>query len=183
MSRIYATLRAILLCGASSLVSVAAQAVELKYQPNAGDLTNYTIDLNVQGQLLIGAGKEAVSMPLQVEANLRYGERRVDDGSLPTETRTLRIYEEAKAVVRVDRESTITKLQDKHTLIRGKVSAGKLRLISAGDPLTARPARPVGCLVRPVDHRQYLADRFGQRTRHVDHSERKISSAAGDRRS
>ena len=112
-------------------LSVAAQAVELKPSTNAGELRNNELTLDVKGELRVMAEKQMQSLPMSVTATAKFSERRVDDGSLANEIRTLRYYESAKATIRVQNESTINRLREKHGLVRGKLSQNKLQLIAA----------------------------------------------------
>ncbi len=130
---------AIILMGIASILyglSVAAQAVELKPSASAGELRSNELSLDVKGELRVMADKQMQSLPLSVAATAKFTERRVDDGSLANEIRTLRHYESAKATIRVQNESTMNRLRDKHGLVRGKLSQNKLQLLAAQNPLT-----------------------------------------------
>ena len=117
-------------------LSVAAQAVELKPSVSAGELRSNELSLDVKGELRVMTDKQMQSLPLSVAATAKFTERRVDDGTLANEIRTLRYYEYAKATIRVQNESTMNRLREKHGLVRGKLSQNKLQLIAAQNPLT-----------------------------------------------
>lgn len=117
-------------------LSVAAQAVELKPSVNAGELRINELALDVKGELRIKNEKQLQSLPMSVAATAKFTERRVDDGTLANEIRTLRYYESAKATIRVQNESTINRLREKHGLVRGKLTQNKLQLLAAQTPLT-----------------------------------------------
>jgi hypothetical protein len=117
-------------------LSVAAQAVELKPSMNAGELRVNELSLDVKGELRVMVEKQLQSLPMSVAASAKFTERRVDDGTLAGEIRTLRHYESAKATIRVQNESTINRLREQHGLVRGKLSQNKLQLIAAQMPLT-----------------------------------------------
>lgn len=117
-------------------LSVAAQAVELKPSASAGELRLNELTLEVKGELRVMAEKQLQTLPMTVAATAKFTERRVDDGTLANEIRTLRYYENAKATIRVQNESTMNRLREKHGLVRGKLTQNKLQLIAANAPLT-----------------------------------------------
>ena len=63
-------------------LSVAAQAVELKPNTNAGELRLNELTLDVKGELRVMAEKQLQSLPMSVAATAKFTERRVDDGTL-----------------------------------------------------------------------------------------------------
>jgi len=119
-----------------SILSVTAQGVELKSSVNPGELRINELTLDVKGELRVMGEKQLQSLPMSVAASVKFIERRVDDGSLANELRTLRYYSDAKATIRIQNESTINRLREKHGLVRGKLSQNKLHLVAAQDPLT-----------------------------------------------
>lgn len=130
------TLRFFGIAGIFCVFSATTQGVELKPSANAGELRTNELTLDVKGELRVMAEKQLQSLPMTVAASVKFTERRVDDGSLANELRTLRHYAEAKATIRVQNESTMNRLREKHGLVRGKLSQNKLQLIAAQDPLT-----------------------------------------------
>jgi hypothetical protein len=113
-----------------------SSAVEFSKTGKPGAYTQYTVQLEVQGDVRVGEGKKQTTLPLVVNGEVKFAERRVDDGSLAEEQRTIRHYDSAKATIRVDRDSNIIKLQQDHQLIRGRLSQSKLNLLSVKEPLT-----------------------------------------------
>ncbi|MDX1964341.1 MAG: hypothetical protein SFX18_14405 [Pirellulales bacterium] len=110
------------------------------YQLRASALTEtqqkYNYQLEIAGHLLVQSGAEPQKVPLQVKGEIAYGERRVDDGSLAGEARSLRFYESAKAVLRINKESIIQRLTPEHQLVRGRQSNDKIMLQAARGPMT-----------------------------------------------
>ncbi len=123
---------ATILCG----LPIAAQAIELKPKVNPGELRVHELSLEVKGEMRIMVEKQLQTLPMSVSAATKFTERRVDDGSLENEIRTLRHYDNAQATIRVQNDSTINRLREKHGLVRGKLSQNKLQLIAAQAPLT-----------------------------------------------
>lgn len=124
------------LAAISSMLSITAQGVELKPIINPGELRTNELTLEVKGELRLMGEKELQPLPMSVAATAKFTERRVDDGTLESEIRTLRHYAEAKATIRIQNESTINRLREKNGLVRGKLSQNKLHLIAAQAPLT-----------------------------------------------
>jgi len=120
----------------SGLFSASAHAVELKSIPNPGELRSNVLTLEVKGELRVMGEKQLQPLPMSVAASAKFTERRVDDGTLAGEIRTLRHYSEAKATIRIQNESTINRLREKNGLVRGKLTQNKLQLIAAQAPMT-----------------------------------------------
>lgn len=127
------------LLGLTAILSVCAATavgIELKPSVNPGELRINELTLDVKGELRVMGEKQLQPLPMTVAASAKFTERRVDDGSLANELRTLRHYAEAKATIRVQNESTMNRLREKHGIVRGKLSQNKLQLIAAQEPLT-----------------------------------------------
>lgn len=122
--------------GFLGFMSVATYGVELKSSANPGELRINELSLDVKGELRIRGEKQLQPLPMSVTASVKFTERRVDDGSLANELRTLRHYSDAKATIRIQNESTINQLRAKYGLVRGKLSQNKLQLVAAQAPLT-----------------------------------------------
>jgi hypothetical protein len=120
----------------SSMTSATLYGVELRSLPNPGELRSNELALEVKGELRVMGEKQLQPLPMSVSATAKFTERRVDDGSLADEIRTLRHYSEAKATIRIHNESTINRLSKKQGVVRGKLSQNKLQLIAAQAPLT-----------------------------------------------
>jgi hypothetical protein len=124
-------------CLAFTLSSVQpASGVELKTKVDAGTLQKYTVKATCKGELKILTEKQVNTLPIQVNAELTFGERRVDDGSVPSELRSLRFYEIARSTVRLDKESILNRLPAERSLVRAKLTGNHLLLNAPKNPLT-----------------------------------------------
>jgi len=113
-----------------------ALAYEFHPADPGGSLQRYQYHVDITGQLSVQGEKQALNSPLQVQAEFTYGERRADDGTSATELRSLRFYEQARAVIRMGKQIAITRLSPAHQLVRGRVSGQKLSLLSPHGPFT-----------------------------------------------
>jgi hypothetical protein len=59
---------------------------------------------------------------MSVVGRFEYCERRIDDGSLPSERRAVRYYTDAEAAIKVEKQASVSKLPAERRLIRAAVS-------------------------------------------------------------
>lgn len=97
------------------------------------------VQLKVNGQLQTAAGPEkAVSLPLDVKAKLQYRERRLSGaGRQARALRSLRSYDHAEAEIKVQQQTTFSKLSSQKLIVAQGRREGPL-LYDPEGPLTPR---------------------------------------------
>lgn len=103
---------------------------------SAALLTRIKAKFEVGGDLRMAANAKPATLPLSVVARFEYCERRVDDGSLPAEKRSLRYYIDAEAAIKVEKQASIAKLPPDRRLIRAAISQKRATLGAAQGHLT-----------------------------------------------
>jgi hypothetical protein len=99
-------------------------------------LTRVKAKFEVGGHLLTKANGQAATLPMSVVAQFDFFERRIDDGSMPAEKRSIRYYTDAQAAIKVEKQASVSKLAPDHRLIRTAVSQNRLALGAAAGHLT-----------------------------------------------
>jgi hypothetical protein len=73
---------------------------------------------------------------MSVVAEFDFYERRIDDGSLPAERRSIRYYSDAEAAIKVEKQASVSKLATEHRLVRAAVSQNRTTLGAVRGHLT-----------------------------------------------
>ncbi len=113
---VLAMVLSILAPGVLDAADLAAKQ-SLKSRHHAGELTRVEVALQVGGDLKFVVDQEPKALPMSVIANLKYDERllAVDEAGRPR--RSLRYYDDTRAVIKVDQGGEKPKLADAHRLI------------------------------------------------------------------
>ncbi len=102
----------------------SAAKQSLKSRHTIGELTRVEVALQVGGDLKLVVDGKPQDLPMSVIANLKYDEQllAVDEADRPR--RTLRYYDDTRAVIKVDQGGEKPKLDDAHRLIAVERAAG-----------------------------------------------------------
>lgn len=125
-----------LLVGAVTVTSpvTADDAVALKGKSEPGRLTRVTAKLEVDGRLSVEQDGKPETLKLNVAGQLRYDERVLDETT--ARRRSVRHYDQADAVIRIDRSSVKPTLRDDCRLIAVEEKESAMTLHSPRVPLT-----------------------------------------------
>lgn len=120
-----------------ALAAKVAEKYTLKPVRKPGELLRYEAALQVGGDLkLVDDGKDK-SVPMSVVANLKYDERLLAVDTVGRPTRSARHYDEARAVIKVDKGGEKPALDAGHRLIVvEKPAKSPALLICPADPLS-----------------------------------------------
>ncbi|HJS08465.1 MAG TPA: hypothetical protein VJ809_12425 [Pirellulales bacterium] len=118
---------------ATAIGGVCAQQASASSPPF---LTRIKAKFEVGGDLRMAADAKPATLPMSVVARFEYSERRIDDGSLPGEKRSLRYYTDAEAAIKVEKHASISKLPTEKRLIRSAVTQKRASLGAARGQLT-----------------------------------------------
>lgn len=120
-----------------TLAAKAAEKYTLKPVRKPGELLRYEAALQVGGDLkLVDDGKDK-SVPMSVVANLKYDERLLAVDAAGRPTRSVRYYDEARAVIKVDKGGEKPSLEATHRLIAvEKPAKSSALLVCPADPLS-----------------------------------------------
>jgi hypothetical protein len=105
-------------------------------EPGPAFLTRVKAKFEVGGDLLTRANGKATTLPMSVVAQYDFFERRIDDGSMPTERRSIRYYSDAQAAIKVEKQASVSKLAQEHRLIRAATSKNRTILGAVRGHLT-----------------------------------------------
>ncbi len=123
----------------SSPASVCAAGKQTLEEP-AGQTRTYIVSnqLTVEGRLETAAGGgKAVALTLNVEATLKYRERRLAGTGRDAEAlRSLRFYDQATAKIDVQKQSSSSRLRDRHKLIVAQGKREGVVLYSLSGPMS-----------------------------------------------
>ncbi|MEX2138213.1 MAG: hypothetical protein WD894_03050 [Pirellulales bacterium] len=99
-------------------------------------LTRVKAKFEVGGDLRLNTDGQPSTLPMSVVAQFDFFERRIDDGSLPSERRSIRYYSDAQAAIKVEKQASVAKLAAEHRLVRAAVSENRTTLGAARGHLT-----------------------------------------------
>jgi hypothetical protein len=103
---------------------------------SAGLVVRVEAKFEVSGDLRLPADTRPDKLPMSVVARFAYLERRIDDGSVNAERRSIRFYNDAQAAIKVEKQASISKLAPDRQLVRVAVSGGKTTLGAVRGNLT-----------------------------------------------
>ena len=110
----------VMLSVSDGLHTCAAAAPKLSNSGSA--ITRVKAKFEVGGDLRLPGDAKPSVLPMSVEAQFDYFERRIDDGSLDLERRSIRYYLGAEAAIKVDKQANRSTLSDERRLVRAAVS-------------------------------------------------------------
>jgi hypothetical protein len=129
----------VVLCAAALAVSDGfhTRAVAAPGLSNSGSaITRVKAKFEVGGDLRLPGDAKPSVLPMSVEAQFDYFERRIDDGSVDLERRSIRYYLGAEAAIKVDKQANRSTLSDERRLVRAAVSEDRTTIGSLHGHLT-----------------------------------------------
>jgi hypothetical protein len=115
---------------------INAAPKESQVQRAPAFLTRVKAKFEVGGDLRLNADGQPAKLPMSVVAQFDFFERRIDDGSMPAELRSIRYYSDAQAAIKVEKQASVSKLADEHRLVRAAVSQNRTTLGATRGHLT-----------------------------------------------
>ena len=114
----------------------SAEKYTLSGQPKAGDTFRVEADLQVGGQLLISRDGDVAKLPMSVVAQIRYEERWLDvPTGRHTACRSARFYEQAQAVIKIDKGGIKSTLRDNRRQMVVEAAGERTTMFSPQGPL------------------------------------------------
>ena len=103
-------------------------------KPDGGPI-RVTAKMEVGGHLKISADKTVEPVPMSVVAQFSYDEQRLDDGTNPDHRLSIRLYDDAQAVIKIATQVTKPQLRENRKLIAAVAGKDSLYLASPSGPL------------------------------------------------
>jgi hypothetical protein len=120
-----------------SAVSQDGESVRLQSQCQPGDCTLVEALLEAGGDLTIVDGDDAQSVPMSVVGTIRYHERLLTgEPSNLASLRSVRYYEKAEAVIKIDKGGLKSQLAPNRRTIVADNTTGEVKLYAPEGPLT-----------------------------------------------
>ena len=115
--------------------AAAETSIDLTPRVGANDFAEVTIELECGGTMQVrddnGPATEPQTLPMSVSAKLVYDEHRVAPAAGTLATRSIRYYNEAAAVIKVDNGGLTPKLADDRRLVVADNPGGRLSFAAA----------------------------------------------------
>lgn len=122
------------------VLAAPAQTTAAPKDPEANGvpavLTRVKAKFDVGGSLRLAGDAQPSTLPMSVVARFDFFERRIDDGSVPSELRSIRYYSDAEAAIKVEKQANLAKLAEQHRLVRVAVSQDRVALGAVGGHFT-----------------------------------------------
>src|SRR5205085_10104229 len=113
-----------------------AQTYPLSETTQAGDCLRIHLDMSLSGEMRVNKEGKAISLRLQAKATHEFPERILQMASDGLPEKTARVYEQAKAVITVDKESSDRSLRTERRLCVAQRTKDRLMVYSPAGPVT-----------------------------------------------
>ncbi len=118
------------------VLAAGAESYDLRPKLPDGSLTQVDVVLQLGGEVKLAASGKQTALPMSVVANIHYDERLLTDAA-PAEPlrRSLRYYDKANVVIKIDKGGQKPALRESRRLISSQAGRGSVTLFSPSGPL------------------------------------------------